>query len=202
MLLTKAIITTDEHQAKAIIEKYSLTKILDQWFEVFEWTRLSDDREEEKIVLLFSHVWIEDITKWLDYLFENFDIFKFVNVWTAKAFHIIEAEVWDIFIPNTFLDLKEADPIFLNYAVWENYDLTKFWLILNWICLTMDDINNKENLWNDFVADIVDSEAYEILKIAKKEDKLDNCIVLKVLIDEKGNDTAINNSIQILDFVL
>lgn len=202
MLLTKAIITTNESQAKFIIQKYNLTQISAQWLEVFEWTRLWDDKEKEKVVLLFSSIWIDNLTKWLDYLFENYDIFKLVNVWTAKAIHTIDAQVWDIYIPNTFLDLQGAEPIFLNYAVWENYDLTKFWLILNWICLTINDFKDRDNLWTDFVADIVDNEAYHILKISKQENKLDKCSVLKVLTDENDNDIAINNSIQILDFVL
>ncbi|MDD3646572.1 MAG: hypothetical protein PHH06_04135 [Candidatus Gracilibacteria bacterium] len=202
MLLTKAIITTNESQAKFIIQKYNLTQISAQGLEVFEGTRLGDDKEKEKVVLLFSSIGIDNLTKGLDYLFENYDIFKLVNVGTAKAIHTIDAQVGDIYIPNTFLDLQGAEPIFLNYAVGENYDLTKFGLILNGICLTINDFKDRDNLGTDFVADIVDNEAYHILKISKQENKLDKCSVLKVLTDENDNDIAINNSIQILDFVL
>lgn len=44
----------------------------------------------------------------------------------------------DIVIPNTFIGLQDENKaFFVDSVVWENYDLVKFGLILNGICLSV-----------------------------------------------------------------
>ena len=139
-----------------------------------------------------------------------------------------DLKVWDVILPNTFIqqdmylpfEWEHLDyakkPIFLEYAIWENYDLQKFWLILNWVCATWDEfVDNRERmseLRNDFWADICEMEAFAILTTAREYGILDKCIVIKAISDWADNEAkdthmnnlefAMENSIAILEFVL
>jgi len=55
-----------------------------------------------------------------------------------------DLQIWDIMIPNTFIDSSNK-PMFLEYSIWENYDMKKFWLILNWICYSWNE--KSEETW-------------------------------------------------------
>ncbi len=123
----------------------------------------------------------------------------------------------DMYLPFEWSHLDYAKkPIFLEYAIWENYDLTKFGLILNWVCLTWDQFIDDEEKVNElrlnFGADLCEMEAFSVLSVAREYDILDKCVVIKAVSDWADNEAkdahmdnlnfAMENSISVLDFIL
>lgn len=228
MNLTKAIITAMKEEAELIIKKFNLkeTKSLKN-IKIFEWTRSWDDWEENLILILWW-IWKIQAAIATTYLLENYSVDKIINIWIAGNLTGNDLKVWDVLLPNTFIqqdmylpfEWSHLDyakkPIFLEYAIWENYDLQKFWLILNWVCVTGDEFVDKEEriskLRVDFWADICEMEAFSILSVAREYNMLDKCIVIKAISDWADNEAkeahmnnlefAMNNSISILEFIL
>lgn len=228
MNLTKAIITAMKEEAELIIKKFNLkeTKSLRN-IKIFEWTRSWDDWEEN-LVLVLWWIWKIQAAIATTYLLENYSVDKIINIWIAGNLTGNDLKVWDVLLPNTFIqqdmylpfEWSHLDyakkPIFLEYAIWENYDLQKFWLILNWVCVTGDEFVDKEEriskLRVDFWADICEMEAFSILSVAREYNMLDKCIVIKAISDWADNEAkeahmnnlefAMNNSISILEFIL
>lgn len=228
MNLTKAIITAMKEEADLIIKKFGLkeTKSLKN-IKIFEWTRSWDDWEEN-LVLVLWWIWKIQAAIATTYLLENYSVDKIINIWIAGNLTGNDLKVWDVLLPNTFIqqdmylpfEWSHLDyakkPIFLEYAIWENYDLQKFWLILNWVCVTGDEFVDKEEriskLRVDFWADICEMEAFAILTTAREYGILDKCIVIKAISDWADNEAkdahmnnlefAMENSIAILEFVL
>ena len=228
MNLTKAIITAMKEEAELIIKKFNLkeTKSLKN-IKIFEWTRSWDDWEEN-LVLVLWWIWKIQAAIATTYLLENYSVDKIINIWIAGNLTGNDLKVWDVLLPNTFIqqdmylpfEWSHLDyakkPIFLEYAIWENYDLQKFWLILNWVCVTGDEFVDKEEriskLRVDFWADICEMEAFAILTTAREYGILDKCIVIKAISDWADNEAkdthmnnlefAMENSIAILEFVL
>lgn len=228
MNLTKAIITAMKEEAELIIKKFNLkeTKSLKN-IKIFEWTRSWDDWEEN-LVLVLWWIWKIQAAIATTYLLENYSVDKIINIWIAGNLTGNDLKVWDVLLPNTFIqqdmylpfEWSHLDyakkPIFLEYAIWENYDLQKFWLILNWVCVTGDEFVDKEEriskLRVDFWADICEMEAFSILSVAREYNMLDKCIVIKAISDWADNkakeahmnnlEFAMNNSISILEFIL
>lgn len=228
MNLTKAIITAMKEEAELIIKKFNLkeTKSLKN-IKIFEWTRSWDDWEEN-LVLVLWWIWKIQAAIATTYLLENYSVDKIINIWIAGNLTGNDLKVWDVLLPNTFIqqdmylpfEWSHLDyakkPIFLEYAIWENYDLQKFWLILNWVCVTGDEFVDKEEriskLRVDFWADICEMEAFSILSVAREYNILDKCIVIKAISDWADNkakeahmnnlEFAMNNSISILEFIL
>ena len=228
MNLTKAIITAMKEEAELIIKKFNLkeTKSLKN-IKIFEWTRSWDDWEEN-LVLVLWWIWKIQAAIATTYLLDNYSVDKIINIWIAGNLTGNDLKVWDVILPNTFIqqdmylpfEWEHLDyakkPIFLEYAIWENYDLQKFWLILNWVCVTGDEFVDKEEriskLRVDFWADICEMEAFAILTTAREYGILDKCIVIKAISDWADNEAkdahmnnlefAMENSIAILEFVL
>ena len=228
MNLTKAIITAMKEEAELIIKKFNVkeTKSLKN-IKIFEWTRSWDDWEEN-LVLVLWWIWKIQAAIATTYLLENYSVDKIINIWIAGNLTGNDLKVWDVILPNTFIqqdmylpfEWEHLDyakkPIFLEYAIWENYDLQKFWLILNWVCVTGDEFVDKEEriskLRVDFWADICEMEAFAILTTAREYGILDKCIVIKAISDWADNEAkdahmnnlefAMENSIAILEFVL
>lgn len=228
MNLIKAIITAMKEEAELIIKKFNLkeTKSLKN-IKIFEWTRSWDDWEEN-LVLVLWWIWKIQAAIATTYLLENYSVDKIINIWIAGNLTGNDLKVWDVLLPNTFIqqdmylpfEWSHLDyakkPIFLEYAIWENYDLQKFWLILNWVCVTGDEFVDKEEriskLRVDFWADICEMEAFSILSVAREYNMLDKCIVIKAISDWADNEAkeahmnnlefAMNNSISILEFIL
>ena len=228
MNLTKAIITAMKEEAELVIKKFNLkeTKSLKN-IKIFEWTRSWDDWEEN-LVLVLWWIWKIQAAIATTYLLENYSVDKIINIWIAGNLTGNDLKVWDVLLPNTFIqqdmylpfEWSHLDyakkPIFLEYAIWENYDLQKFWLILNWVCVTGDEFVDKEEriskLRVDFWADICEMEAFSILSVAREYNMLDKCIVIKAISDWADNEAkeahmnnlefAMNNSISILEFIL
>lgn len=226
--LTKAIITAMKEEAEIIIKKFDLkeTNKLKN-IKIFEGKRVGDEWEENIILVL---AWIGKIQASIatTYLLENYSVDKIINIWIAGNVSGTDLKIWDVVLPNTFIqhdiylpfEWEHLDyakkPIFLEYAVWENYDLQKFWLMLNWVCVTWDEfIDNEEKILDlriNFWADVCEMEAFAILSVAREYDMLDKCIVIKAVSDGADNeakeahmtnlDFAMENSVSILDFIL
>lgn len=226
--LTKAIITAMKEEAEIIIKKFDLkeTNKLKN-IKIFEGKRVGDEWEENIILVL---AWIGKIQASIatTYLLENYSVDKIINIWIAGNVSRADLKIWDVVLPNTFIqhdiylpfEWEHLDyakkPIFLEYAVWENYDLQKFWLMLNWVCVTWDEfIDNEEKILDlriNFWADVCEMEAFAILSVAREYDMLDKCIVIKAVSDGADNeakeahmtnlDFAMENSVSILDFIL
>jgi len=216
-------------EANLIIEKYGLKeekKI--GYLTIYTGERDGDDGEKENIVLALCGVGKTYASFATTYLFENYELEKIINIWVVGNLKGDMIQVGDVIIPNTFMqhDVYIPDeldslsylrePIFLEYAVGENYDLTKFSVRLNGICVTGDQfVDNPEiieELVNEYSADIVDMEAYSFLSVAKAYNALDKCVVIKSVSDGAWNeaakdhlsnlDFAMQNAVAILDFTL
>lgn len=228
MYLTKAIVTAMKEEADLIIKKFDLKEVKSlKNIKIFESERQTDEWKE-KIVLVLWWIWKVQAAIATSYLLENYSVDKLINIWIAGNLTWDDLKVWDVILPNTFIQQDmylpfegehldyAKKPIFLEYAVWENYDLQKFGLILNWVCATWDEFVDKEERINDlrvnFWADICEMEAFAILSVAREYDMLDKCIVIKAISDGADNEAkdshmdnlefAMQNSIAILEFVL
>jgi len=228
MKITKAIVTAMKEEADIIIEKFKLTETVKKGnMTIFEWEYDSEDGTD-KIVLVLAWIGKISATMATTYLFENYDIFKLINIGIAGNLGNVDIKVWDVFIPNTFIQHDMYLPfegehldyakkaIFLEYAIWQNLDLTKFGLVMNWVCLTGDQFIDNEDkvveLREEYGADICEMEAFAILSVAREYGALEKCVVIKAVSDWADNeakdahmdnlDFAMNNSIIVLELVL
>lgn len=224
---TKWIIVAMKEEAELIIKKFNLKEEKKlQNIIIYKWDIL--DKEEE-IVLILCWIWKIQASIATTYLIENYaNLKQIINIWIAGNLTNNDTKIWDVFLPNTFLQhdmylpfewehLNYAKkPIFLEYAIWENFDLKKFGLILNWVCVTWDEfVDNPEKIWElreEFWADICEMEAFAILSVAREYNMLDKCIVIKAISDWADNEAkdahmknlefAMENSISVLDFII
>lgn len=228
MKITKAIVTAMKEEADIIIEKYKLQETLKKWtMTIFEWEYESEDGTD-KLVLVLAGIGKICAATATTYLFENYEIHKLVNIGIAGNLGNVDIKVWDVFIPNTFIQhdmylpfdgehLNYAkNPIFLEYAIGQNLDLTKFGLVMNGVCLTGDQFIDKEavvaELREEYWADVCEMEAFAILSVAREYDALDKCVVIKAVSDWADSEAkdahmdnlefAMNNSIVVLELVL
>lgn len=228
MNITKAIITAMPDEAELIIEKYSLKESKKIWaLSIYEW-EIKNEWETEHLVLLLCGVWKIHAAFAATYLFENYDPQKIINIWVVGNLNPESIKIGDVIIPNTFLQhdiyIPESidslkylrEPIFTQYAIGEEYDLEKFSLHLNGICVTgdqfIDNADLKQELVDEYSADIVDMEAYAILSVAKNYDALDKIVSIKSVSDGADGaaawdhvdnlELAMKNAVTILEFVL
>ncbi len=190
MKLIKIILTKEKdlkNNLKKIINLKEIKKEIN--FTIFEWERMTFKGEELIVYIIFKN-----FEKTIKYIKENYEIFKIIIPWKARNIGNIDLKPWDIIIPNTFIK-KNENPIFLEYAIWKNYDLKKFWLSLSWICLSWDNYKT-----NDFIADIQDKDSFNILKSLKEKNLIDKVVILKEIIKEKEN--GLKNIINVVDLVL
>ena len=228
-IITKAIITAMPEEAEKIIKKYSLKQIKTLGYtKIYEGERQDNDWEKETIILGLCWVWKIHATLATTYLFENYNFEKIVNIGVVGNLRPDILAIGDVILPNTFMqhdvylpDFIDTmwylrDPIFTEYAIGEEYDLERFKLHLSGICVTGDQFIDNQDLKNELVeeysADIVDMEAYAILTVIKSYDALDKTVVIKSVSDGADENAAKNhvdnlesameNAITILDFVL
>lgn len=228
MQVTKAIVTAMKEEADIIIKKFNLVETTKKGnLTIFEWEFETTDWKD-KIVLALAGIGKISAAMATTYLFENYDIFKLVNIWIAGSVNPLDTKIWDVFLPNTFIqhDLYlpfewdhldyAKNPIFLEYAIWENIDLTKFGLVMNGVCVTgdqfIDDPEKVAKFSADYGADVCEMEAFAILSVARDYDALDKCVVIKAVSDWADNeakeahmdnlDFAMNNSVLVLELVL
>ena len=156
----KVIFTENEEIRNEILKNINLEeKNKTEDFIIYEWSR-ELYKDEESLVL----VYFTDFSEALKYAKENYDIFKILitSIWNTTW--NLDFKSGDVIIPNTFISKTEEDPIFLEYVVWENYDLTKFWLILSWLCLSWE-------ATIDDTFDISEDNIYSNLTEIKKDRK-------------------------------
>ena len=228
MNLEKVIITAMKEEADMIIKKLNLKEVEKKNnITIFKWEREWIDGNEN-ITLVLSWIWKIQATIAMTHILENYTPDKIINIWIAWNLNNTDAKIGDVFLPNTFIqhdmylpfDWDHLDyakkPIFLDYAIWENYDLEKFGLILSWVCLTWDQfIDNEEKvkeLRNEYWADLCEMEAFAILSVAREYNMLDKCVVIKAISDWADSEAkdahmdnlefAMNNSVSVLELVL
>lgn len=194
-IFAKIIITTDENIKTSIIEGLSLN-LKEKTSNLEIYSKLS---EEINIVLIYSENNFEDI---INYAKDNYEIIKIINIWNCLPLDDLDITLWDVILPNTFIN-KDNEVVFLEYLVEKNYDLKNFWLLLNWICLTLENnIENEEELdeiIQKFSAEIFDKEAFLIAKSFEKNDLLDKSSIIKIV----GKDLEyIKHWTQILELML
>jgi len=228
MELTKVIVTAMQEEADLIIKRFELKKVEKKNnIIIYEWDRKSNDWND-KIILVLAGIWKIQAAIAMTYVLENYSPDKIINIWIAGNLGNTDAKIGDVFLPNAFIQHDIYLPfewnhldyakkwIFLEYAIWENYDLDKFWLVLNGICLTWDQFIDDEEkvlkLREEYWADLCDMEAFAILSVARQYDMLDKCVVIKAISDWANNEAiwahmnnlefAMWNSVDVLELVL
>lgn len=154
--------------------------------------KIWEDNEEENIVLIY---W-KEIEKVIDFIKENYIVIeKIIIAWIAWILSNTELQKNDVIVPNTFIS-KKWETIFLdNTTIGKDYDMKKFWLILNGICSSNTD---EKNLWNEFEADIKSEIIFSYLEKLKEENLLDKAIVVFQIEEDKD----FTNLLAIIDMML
>lgn len=179
MDLVKVIITDNAILAWLFLEKYDFLLNKENEIGIYEW-KINND-EEEKVYFIKSDSLYDTLIKLLD----NYDIFKLIILSKFEKLDNYELEDGDIIFPNTFLWKKDESPIFLSYAIWENYDLKTFWIIFNWVCV-------REKNENEYSWDVSNQSIYPVLKLLEKKWLIDNTVSLWVLNSENWWRNLIN----------
>ncbi|MDD2871453.1 MAG: hypothetical protein PHS49_05675 [Candidatus Gracilibacteria bacterium] len=210
MELVKIIITDSLEYIELIKNRFSLEKKQNlNNTDLYEGIRNTEEGTE-KIVLLKTGIQTSDISDTMDYVFDNYIVNKIINIGLSNSLNNIDLKSGDIVIPNAFIDSElDSDALFLDNSVGNNYDLNNFGLILNGICLSKADLFNNYEKNIDFTLnngiDIYDNVAFSILSKANEKSMLENCLVIKGVIDHTDSyekDTIINNSLNILELIL
>lgn len=173
-IFAKVIYTTNNDIEKKLVNFFNLTKVKTD--EVNIYSKLENDFN---IVLINE----ENINKWFDYLLKNYEIINFIWVWFSLPLDTLELNFWDIIIPNTFINQKN-EVVFLESITTSNYDLNSFWLILNWICISIQTEFKDESDFDklkDFQAQIYDKESFEIAKTLKENNLDKNSLIIKIV---------------------
>ncbi len=195
-LNTKIILTINENIKKSLLQMYSFNLEKNDLYEIYSYKR----KNEEEETIIFFHIQIEKFAEILTYINENYIFDKFILIWNSLILRNQDLEEWDIIIPNTFLDKNWENPIFLEYAIWDNYDLNKFWLLLSWVCINWKNFEKFENK-EEFQADIVDNDSYVFLKSFKRED-LEKVVVIRNCIKEDSKSINSENLLNIMDVII
>lgn len=203
MIPTKIILSSNQRILEIAIAKYSLEKINNENDIVLYETFVLNWEEKEKLVFI-------KVEKNIDLIFihieENYIYNQIINIDDSKIFLNFELKSGDIVIPNTFIGLNnENKAFFVDSVVWENYDLVRFGLILNGICLSVwnKKIDDLEELREDFYADIIDVNSYDLIE---KNTKLNNDSIfsaIKIVIwdDDEFLDEYYINALNVLDLI-
>jgi len=144
---------------------------------IWEKERKNSEAEDENLVIIH---W-KDILKTVDFIKNSYILIgKIVIANKAEIIWNCELKVWDIVIPNTFIS-KSWETKFLDSAVWENYDLKSFWIMLSWICSEWD-------LKDDtFASDIKSENIFSYLTNLEKEELLEKTTVILQIWEEYKN---------------
>ncbi len=196
----KVLFTTEENLKNVIISKFDFKRDSNMEYEIYSWKRETEDSLDN---LIFVYCNIEKLKETVSYIKENYLIQKFLLVWVSDIIRNYDIEIWDIMIPNSFIDKNGKNPFFLDYAVWENFDLNKFWLILNWVC--SEKISNTEIINSDeFYSDIMDYDSHEFLSNLSKED-IDITVIIRLCLTnmkDKENNYFTENLLNIVDVMI
>jgi len=214
-----AIITAMNEEAEHIIKLY--------WLKFIKKLKNVSFFENDSIVLALAWIWKVQASIWTTYLFMNYNISKFINIWIAWSLLGKNASIWDVFLVNkisqhdmylpfdwSHLDYAKKEIIINNNLIIDsNFD---FKVINNAYCLTWDqfiDDNNKvSELRDKYKADVIEMEAFAVASVAREFDMLDNCIFIKAISDWADSDAkdahmwnldyAMQNSIKVLEKII
>ncbi|QFR39311.1 hypothetical protein A9Q91_03680 [Candidatus Gracilibacteria bacterium 28_42_T64] len=203
MKINKLIITTQKTIFTQVLTRFQLSKVDGEsgGFEIYTGTNIITDESEDIVLLYCDNKSIElGITDVLD----NYDVEKVLALGYAEAVIDFELNIGDVILPNTFIDsIENGKSIFLEYAIGESYDLHKFGLVLNGLCLSTNDKKNVEDILEEEGIDIVDTESHEVLSILGKNNLIEKTVVLKGIIGKDTDNLGINdNIVQVLELVL
>lgn len=204
-LYSRVLLTTDETIKDVFLEKFSFIKLIDNWLEAYSYDRIIE-WEKEKIIFVYFNK--NDITKVIEYLNENFIVEKYVIIWFSKIVRNHDLQAGDIVLPNTIIDNKWEHPIFIDYAVWENYDLNKFWLVLNWVCMekicNCNHCDTTEEVSEEFLPDIEDCNTYKVLSSFTKDEQEKFAVIriCTVKPEDKNNKEIVENLVNIVDVMI
>ena len=187
MKLKKIIFTSSEKIKNELLKINIFDEKYDSLdFIVFEWYR-NLFKDEEDLVLIFYR----NFSKALVYLSENYDPFKVVFAENTTITWNFDLNFGDVIIPNTFISKNTNKPIFIEYVTWENYDLTKFWLVLSWICLSWEP--EEEDVY-DVRLDNLYTNLLEVLSL----NLIDKTVVVIGIDDEEVE----NNTTSVIELIL
>lgn len=197
MKLAKIIITSDNKLFNLIIDRFNLKWTIFNDINIHKWIN-KNSLDKEDIILLNILEW--NLNDTMNYLYDNFQFNKIIIVWLSNSLNNYDLKWWDVIIPNTFISSNDNNkPIFTNSLIWESYDLNKFWLLLNWICFTWEILQDNDN--KEFLADIKDTDVFEILSFISNKNNLDKSVVIKV-IEDNENQALIQNWVDVLELIL
>lgn len=203
MIPTKIILSLNQRILEIAIIKYNLEKVnTKNDLNIYE-ANIKNEDEIEKIVFVKVEKNIDLI---FSYIEENYIYEQIINIDEAKIFLNFELKSWDVVIPNTFTGLQDENKaFFVDSVVWENYDLVKFWLILNGICLSVwnKKVDDLEELKEDFYADIIDVNSYDLIEknTSLKNDSVFSAIKIVVWDEEDFLDEYYINALNVFDLI-
>lgn len=179
-IIAKVIITSNNDIKNIFInDMWLILKETIEYIEVYE--KQKDDLKE---VLIYSKNIDE---KAINYIKDNYEVIKIFNIGTCTAINNLDLNPWDVIIPNTILNDKNK-VFFIDFFVDKNYDLKNFWLTLNWICLSKENIKDEEELYDlkeRFSPDILDKESFKICELLENNWLIQNFCIIKVVWEEK-----------------
>lgn len=205
MIFTKIVISSNEKILNLSKIKFNLEKNdIKEKFELYEWFIYLNDEKEKIIFIKYDKNNLElDNLFW--YINDNYLYQKIIDIDNAHSFSNFELNSWDIIIPNTFISYKkDKKAFFIDYVVWENYDFKKFWLILNWICLSIwnKKIDEIEKI-DEFYADIVDDYSYEFTEKYNSFEREEPFIFVKFIANENEDlEEYYVNALNILELII
>jgi hypothetical protein len=100
-------------------------------------------------------------------------ILRVVYVGIGKLHISSHIQPWDILLPNTFLSKKSSEVLYVDYAVWEAFDLEKFILHLDGVCT-----DAFGEISEEFDGDIEESCVYDMLAYISENNLLSKSVVI------------------------
>lgn len=193
-IFAKILFTQNRNIQKIFIQNFWLTQINTSWeVEVFE-----RETDEEKIILLFSN----DLSKWVQYAKENYEIISFFSLGIAYPFDNLDIKMWDIIIPNTILSEKN-EVFFLENNTERNYEMEDFWLLLNGITVSLDhEITSGEELQElreSLGAETFDHESYDLAKLLDENNLLEKAVFVKMI---GSDDETITHGVEVIEMMV
>lgn len=194
MKLNKFVFSNEQEIKNEISRIYDLELTYkEDNFSLFKLKRTINQDTEDIYFLYF-----DNFSSWFKYIKENYVLDKIIILWFAEIFWSdVDLKSWDVILPNTFLNKDDNDKIFLEYAIWENYDLNSFWLILSWILVSWDPEEE-----NEIFADIKDTDSFDLLKEISSSDNLDKTVVIKWVLWSLEKKQIAKNIFNIFDLVV
>lgn len=176
------IILTSDNEIKELLIQRLWLEFLD---EVNGLEILENNSKEFKTV--FIDIQNEKIDKAFEYIKDNYEPIKIINIENSIQIDVLDLKDGDIMMPHTFIN-TDWEGIFITQTIDKNYDLNKFWLIMNGICLSKND-NIKDNeelleIKEKISPDIMDKNGFEIADKSKKLELIDKTQIIRIIWDD------------------